>query len=125
VRMGLQLKNKIRSAAYAVEWRVAQAAGATSGPVCPGVTDYQTVYRARKKPRGIGSGEWYSMRLECRPVGTLDGTPYYEIRTFVDGTISARHVATFDHGGFILDMSLGKVWVDDVVIRELVPIKEP
>jgi hypothetical protein len=119
VRIGLRLKENVKAEAYVIEWDTLMVKRSHTGPVCPGVKDFRLLYSAPGEA-SIRSGKWFSSRLECRPVGIIEGSSYSEIRSFMDGKIGSRYVATFDHGGFILEVSRGQAFIDNVVMRELV-----
>ena len=119
VKIGLRPKENVKAEAYVIEWDTMLGKRSRTGPVCPGVTDYRLLYDS-PDASNVSLNRWFRSRLECRPVGVLEGLSYYEIRSFIDGKIGSRYVATFDHGGLIIEVSHGQAFIDNVVIRELV-----
>jgi len=122
-RLGIRLKEKIRSPAYVAEWQMQYETAATAASlICPGADEKSIrVLYVAPNDSGVRARQWFRQRAEFTPAPDAGKTNAMRVAVFLNEVLSRRIEVAFDRGAVMLDVSRGRALVDKVVIRELVP----
>ncbi len=126
IDIGIRLRNAALPEAYMAEWTtIHNTVGTVVSPVLPGVTEYRNLYTA-PGAYSIRVGSAHRMRFECVPAPERDAEDgWHQVSTYrSDGKPNTRILVRLTENTFIIEVRNGRILIDDVVVRKLLPSRK-